>query len=334
MIPAPQNNPKAMIGYLFAISATIIWAGNFIFARGLADVIPPVNFAFWRWLVAMVSILPFAIKPLMSDWKIIKANLLYVTISSILGVSLFSTLVYIASHSTTAINLSLISITFPVFIILISRIFFKEYINRWKGGGIILVLSGVLLLITKGDISKLLNISFAIGDIWMLIAAIAFAIYSILLRKKPNDLSIWAFQFSTYVIGLFFLLPFVIWESINVPRFEVNSTVIYAFLYGGIFASFAGFILWNKAVVLVGPVKSGFIYYTLPLFSGFLSYLFLDEVITQFHFYSVLLIIAGILSANHKSHPPLKGIREEHPLDPEYSSYHRGDAFTSSRKSS
>jgi len=82
----------------------------------------------------------------------------------------------------------------------------------------------------------------------------------------------------------------------------------------------------------VGPVKAGFIYYTLPIFSGILAYLFLDEVITQFHFYSVLLIVSGILTANHKSHPPLKGIREEHPLDPEYSSYHRGDTFTSSRK--
>lgn len=330
IIPVQQKNPNVKFGYLFAIAATVIWAGNFIFAKGLAEIIPPLQFAFWRWVVALFAIFPFAIRPLRSDWKIIKAHLPYVSLCSMLGVSLFSALVYIASHSTSAINLSLIAITFPIFILLISRVFFQEYINGWKGAGIVLVFTGVLLLITKGELSKLLNISFAIGDIWMLIAAIAFAIYSILLRHKPKELSVWSFQFITYGIGILFLLPFVIWESITRQQFEINATVIYAFLYGGIFTSFVGFVLWNKAVILVGPVKAGFIYYTLPIFSGILAYIFLDEIITSVHFYSVLLIVSGILTANHKTPPPIKEMRDPHPLDSKYSSYHRGDAFTSS----
>jgi len=87
-------------------------------------------------------------------------------------------------------NLSLIAITFPIFIILLSRILYKELLTVKKGIGITLVLTGVLFLITKGKISILLNISFAIGDVWMLIASIIFAIYSLFLKNKPEGLSV------------------------------------------------------------------------------------------------------------------------------------------------
>ncbi|MBT4643776.1 MAG: EamA family transporter, partial [Deltaproteobacteria bacterium] len=89
-------------------------------------------------------------------------------------------------HTTTAMNLSLIAITFPIFILLISRILYKEIITIRKGVGITLVLIGVLVLITKGRISSLLSISFNIGDVWMLLASMIFAVYSILLKNRPE----------------------------------------------------------------------------------------------------------------------------------------------------
>ncbi|MBC2712120.1 MAG: DMT family transporter [Desulfosarcina sp.] len=196
-------------GYLFAIGATAIWSGNFIIARGLNESIPPISLAFWRWVVAVIVFLPFALKPLIVEWSILKENIPYLSITSLLGITIFNTLIYFAGHTTTAINLSLISITFPVIVIL-SRIFFGELITVNKSIGIILVAAGVVLLITKGNLSRLLNISFAIGDVWMLVAALTFAIYSILLKHKPKMLSIWAFQLSTFILGLIFLFPFFI----------------------------------------------------------------------------------------------------------------------------
>ena len=122
-------------GYLFAIAATAIWSGNFIIARGLNESIPPISLAFWRWVVAVIVFLPFALKPLIAERNILKQNLPYLCVTSLLGITIFNTLIYFAGHTTTAINLSLISITFPIFIIILSRIFFRELITINKGIG-------------------------------------------------------------------------------------------------------------------------------------------------------------------------------------------------------
>lgn len=295
-----KHNTKKVSGYIYAIGATAIWSGNFIIARGLSDTIPPVSLAFWRWVVAVVVFLPFASKLLIAERKILKDNLPYLCVTALLGITVFNTLIYFAGHTTTAINLSLISITFPVFIVILSRFVFGELITVNKGVGILLVATGILFLISNGKFSELLNISFAIGDLWMLLAAITFAVYSILLKRKPAQLSIWTLQLSTFILGLLFLTPFFIWEYLSAPSVEINSNVIGSILYVGIFASLVAFVLWSKAIETIGPTKSGMLYYTLPLFSMILASIFLGEAVTQVHFFSALLIVSGILTANYE----------------------------------
>lgn len=294
------------LGYLYALSATIIWSGNFIISRDLSGSIPPISLAFYRWVVAVMIFLPWALKPLMQQWQALKKNIGYLCISFLLGVTAFNTLIYFAGHSTSAINLSLIAITFPIFIIIISRFFFKELITFKKATGIIIVVIGIILLITKGDLDRLLNLSFAIGDVWMLLASLIFAIYSLLLKQKPKNISIIAFQLSTFILGLIFLLPFFIVESLSVPSFQFNSKIIISIFYLGIFASLFAFLLWNKAITKIGPSKASLIYYTLPLFSSFWAYLFINETISMVHLYSAVLIIAGIFTANYQSKKILK----------------------------
>lgn len=293
-----QQNQQALPAYLFAIGATALWSGNFIIARGLNESIPPISLAFWRWVVAVIVFLPFALKPLIAQRYILKEHICYLAITALLGITTFNTLIYLAGHTTTALNLSLISITFPVFIIILSRLLFGEQITINKGIGIILVATGVVLLVTRGNVASLANITFAIGDVWMLIAAIIFAIYSILIRHKPAGLSIWSFQLSTFILGLVFLFPFFIWEYTTSPPVEFDTKTVGSILYVGIFASLSAFVLWNKAIMVIGPTKAGMIYYTLPLFSGALAYLILKEDISMVHLYSALLIVSGILTAN------------------------------------
>jgi drug/metabolite transporter (DMT)-like permease len=290
-----------LAGYLFAIGATAIWSGNFIVARGLSDNIPPISLAFYRWTVAVIVFTPFAGKNLYREWPIIKKHVTYFSITSFLGITTFNTLIYFAGQTTTALNLSLIAITFPIFIILFSRILYKELLTVKKGLGITLVLIGVLFLITKGNVSTLLSISFTMGDVWMLIASIIFAVYSLFLKNKPEKLSVKALQLSTFILGLLFLFPFFLWEQTTVQQSFLNQTTLPAILYVGIFASLCAFVLWNKSIIILGPAKAGMVYYTLPLFSGFLGYLFLHESISMIHFYSMILIFSGIIATNHES---------------------------------
>ena len=301
-----SNTSINFYGYISAVTATILWSGNFIVARSLIENIPPVSLAFWRWALAVAILFPFAIKPLIKDWPIIKNNIIYICITALLGISLFNTLIYIASHTTTAINLSLIAITFPIFIIILSRIFYNELLSLNKWIGVFLVASGVVILTTKGEISILKNIEFAQGDLWMLLAALTFAIYSLLLKKKPKNLGTRSFLLSTFLFGLIFLLPFYLWESAtsNFQIFSVDSNTLFSIIYIGLFASLVSYVLWGKAVHTLGPTKSSMIYYTLPIFSGIAANLFLGEKIGLIHLLSMFLIIAGILTAIYEKKYP------------------------------
>jgi drug/metabolite transporter (DMT)-like permease len=290
-----------LFGYIFAICATAIWSGNFIIARGLTENISPISLAFCRWSVAVAVFVPFALKSLLAERKVLKKHLPYLCLTAFLGVTIFNTLIYFAGHTTSAINLSLIAITFPVFIIILSRIFFKELITINKGIGVLLVAFGIILLVTRGNIAKLLEISFAIGDLWMLLGAMTFALYSILIKRKPEQLSIWAFQSCIFILGLAFLFPFFIWDNFRQTTIIFDAKTFLSILYLGIFASLTAFFLWIKAIMNIGPTKAGMIYYTLPIFSGFLAYLLLGEAVTLIHFYSAVLIVSGIVTANYYS---------------------------------
>lgn len=288
--------PLSIYGYLSAIIATVIWSGNFIVARDLIDIVPPISLAFWRWSVATIVLLPFAIKAVIADWPVIKKHRLYISITSILGISLFNALIYIASHTTTVMNLSLIAITFPVFIIILSRIFYNELVTANKAIGVLIVIIGIIVLIIKGDIEVLKNIDFTAGDLWMLLGAVTFAVYSLLLKKKPKQLSTHSFQLITFLVGLLFLTPFYLWEA-NSSDFKIqniSSSTLYSILYIGLFASLVSYYLWGKAVENIGPTQSSMIYYTLPIFSGIAAYLFLGEAVETIQLLSMLFIVIGI----------------------------------------
>lgn len=292
-----MNSKPMLIGFAYAIAATIIWSGNFIVARDLSDEIAPLTLAFWRWVVAILALLPFAIKPLLAQKVWIKVNIVYLSIVSLFGVTLFNSLIYYASHSSSAINLSLIAITFPIFILVLSRIFLAEAISWNKLAGIGLVAAGILLLISKGELSVLAELTFAQGDIWMLIASLIFAIYSMLLRQKPEGISVPAFQLASFIVGLVFLFPFYLVELYFIPTKNLEGSVIMSILYVGIFASLLAFILWNKAISIIGAINAGMVYYSLPIFSGVLAIVILDEAVTSLHLYSTLLVLLGILLA-------------------------------------
>jgi len=299
MADISHHHPR-LSGYLCAIGSTAIWSVNFIIARNLSGSIPPVSLAFFRWFIALIVFLPFTLKPLIAEWQILKKHLFYLSIISLLGVTIFNTLLYLAAHTTSAINLSLISITFPVFVVILSRFFFDEKITLNKAIGIILVAIGFVILITKGAPSRLLHITFAVGDLWMLLASVIFAVYSVLLRKKPKQISIAVFQLSTFILGILFLFPFFAWEYVTVPQGEFNIQNVFSILYVGIFASLIAYLLWNKSVMSIGPSKAGMVYYTIPVFSGVLAYFFLNEGIGMIHIYSAILIVSGILIANYE----------------------------------
>jgi drug/metabolite transporter (DMT)-like permease len=288
-------------GILFALCATLLWSVNFVIASGIKGHIPPVGMAFWRWTIASVVLAPFAIKSTFKHRSIIKLNIRFLTVTAVLGITIFATLIYFAGQTTSAVNLSLIAISIPLFIMVLSRIAFKEKVSATKMIGIATIILGILILITKGSLQSLLQIRFTSGDLLMLIASFFFASYTILVRLKPKELPPKVFLFSIFVLGVLFLLPVYLWEHLSYQRVIFDSTTLLATAYVGVFASLISYYLWNEAIDLIGTNKTALIYYLIPVFSGMLAYFFLNQAIVLTQIISMGIIVTGLLLTNKKA---------------------------------
>jgi drug/metabolite transporter (DMT)-like permease len=282
------------------LAATAIWSGNFIVARALTDSVPPVTLAFFRWLVALIVLLPFGIGPMSRNIRVIRKHLVYLSITGFLVVTIFNTLVYIAARTSNTLNLTLIAICSPIFIVMFARLFLGDTLTYRRIVGLVTATFGVLLLITQGNLSRLISLTFSEGDVWMLISAALFGVYSILVRIKPSDLRPVVFLCSTFIIGLIFLVPWVVWELRDVEVIKFSSTVIAAIVYLGIGPSLLAYLCWNKAIMIIGPVRTAVVYYSLPLFSGTEALLLLGEPVHAVHILSGVLILMGVIVATRE----------------------------------
>ncbi|HET9280034.1 MAG TPA: DMT family transporter, partial [Flavitalea sp.] len=139
--------PKAVYtGIVFAILATIIWSGNFIVARGVINQIPPFSLAFYRWLTASLIIFPLAVRKFQAEKTIVIKNWKYFFWVSLTGITFFNTLIYIAGHYASAINLALIGTTSsPVFAVVLAAIFLKDRIKPLRIFGMVICISGIII---------------------------------------------------------------------------------------------------------------------------------------------------------------------------------------------
>ncbi len=286
-------------GILLAVAAAVIWSGNFIIARAVIKDIPPVALAFFRWLTAVLVILPFAWKYISPAWAIVKQHKLYFFGISFVGISLFNTLVYVAGHTSTAINLALIGTTSsPVMSVILAHYFLKEHISWQRVLSITLCISGILFLLSNGSLYNLFHLHFTSGDGWMLLAALSFAVYNIFVRKKPVGISPVGFLFFTFLIGTVLLLPAYIVESTFSKPVNWSINTVAVFFYLGAGASVLSFLLWNRSIREMGAGRTALFGNLIPVFSSIEAVLMLDEKITYIHIISFLLIIVGLVVDN------------------------------------
>jgi drug/metabolite transporter (DMT)-like permease len=298
-----MSNPNKNIytGIGLAVLAAIIWSGNFIVARGVIQQIPPVGLAFYRWATATLIMIPIAWNKFTVDKPLLlqHRNLLFWTALS--GVTLFNTFVYIAGHYTPAINLALIGTTSsPVFAIILAAIFLKEAIKPLRIVGLLLCISGIVLLLSQGSWQRLQTFRFSIGDGWILLAALCFAVYNILVRRKPAAIHPLSFLFTVFAIGTLLLLPFYLFELFQTPAVQWDTNLVLIILYLGAGTSVIAFLCWNVAIGKLGAARTALFGNLIPVFSTLEAVLILGEKFTMIHLLSGLLVVAGVVIANLK----------------------------------
>ena len=193
-------------------------ASNLIVARGGVEFVPPISLAFWRWVLVFLILLPFTFISLKKNFHFIKQEYKQLFFIGAMGCGVCGAFPFLAGQTTTITNMGIIYTSSPVFIILISSIFFKEKINFLKVIGLFSCLAGVFTIIIKGNFLLLVNLKFTIGDLWMLAAAIGWALYSIYLFYWKTNLQI--FQRFTLIafFGFISLLPFYLVEEIYLDK--------------------------------------------------------------------------------------------------------------------
>ena len=296
------RNNYILQGVLLALAATLLWSGNFIISRAVNKDIGPVSLAFYRWLCASIVIAPFAWKKFNEEKKIVIANFRYLIFVSLTGIALFNTFVYVAGHYTSAINMALIGTTSsPIFATIMAVVFLKEKLSRYRVIGIIICISGILMLISNGSWSKLIAFHFSRGDLWILAGAFAFAIYNILVRKKPTTISAINFLFVIFSIGTLMLFPFYLGELIYNAPTNWNPTLLCSIIYLGIGTSAIAFLCWNVAIQKLGAGRTVLFGNLIPVFSIIEAVLILGEKMTTAHIISGIIVVSGLVIANLKS---------------------------------
>ncbi len=294
-----NDNLKA---YFMLTLCAFFWSGNFIVGKfATLYEVPPLTLNFLRWLIVWIILIPFTFRDILKNIKVIKKNFYPILLMSITSISIFNSVVYYSLNFTQVLNGALMISTIPVLIVFISFLFKTEKINFSQVLGLILSITGVLTIITRLDFAKLIHLDLNKGDLWLLVAMLSWAIYSTMLRTHKTNLKYLSFISVIVSIGLIFLFPQFLLEINNHQIIRFNFPVFLITSYVVLFAGLGSYVLWNKAVVIVGPNKAGIFLHLMPVFSSFMAIFLLNEKLMNFHIIGAIVIIVGIYLSSKKS---------------------------------
>ena len=276
-------------------------ASNLVVARGGVEFVPPISLAFWRWTLVFLILLPFTYITLKKNFKIIKKEYKKLFFLGSMGCGVCGAFPFLAGETTTVTNMGIIYTSSPVFIILISYFFFHEKINFTKIIGLIACLIGVFTIIIKGDLNLLINLQFTIGDLWMLAAAIGWALYSIYLFYWKTKLEI--FQRFTLIafFGAVSLLPFYIGEEIFFEKTIFDNEFFMWVIFAAISPGIIAFTLYTMAQKKLGASLTGFTLYVFTIYGAIYGYFLFEEKLEYYHYIGTVLVFFGVYLAKKKN---------------------------------
>ena len=276
-------------------------ASNLVVARGGVEYVPPISLAFWRWVIVFLILLPFTYLSLKKNFKIIKKEYKKLFFLGTMGCGVCGAFPFLAGQTTSVANMGIIYTSSPIFIIIISSIFFNEKINLKKIIGLITCLIGVFTIIIKGDLNLLINLKFTIGDLWMLAAAIGWALYSIYLFYWKTELDL--FQRFTLValFGAISLFPFYMGEEIFFKNTFFNHDFFIWVIFAAVSPGIIAFTLYTLAQRQLGASLTGFTLYIFTVYAAIYGYFLFDEKLENYHYFGTILVFFGVYLAKIKN---------------------------------
>ena len=282
--------------YIFLILATLFWSGNFIVGKAASLFeIPPFTLNFYRWIFAWLILAPFTLKEIFQKKNYIINNIKLILILGVTSITVFNSIVYYSLNFTQVISGVLMISTIPVMIIFFCWVFKIEKTNFYQILGVFFSLMGVVVIVTNANISKLLNLNFNKGDLWMVVAMFSWAMYSALLRKKKFKLSQISLLQTIISAGLILLLPAYLIEMALGYKVDIHLPFILTLTYVVLFPGLASFFFWIKGISIIGSNRSGIFLHLMPIFSTIMAMFIFKEKFMIFHLIGAISIITGII---------------------------------------
>ncbi|QZI70143.1 DMT family transporter [Pseudomonas protegens] len=277
--------------YAYPLLAIFIWAGNTVINKLAVGAIFPAEIGFYRWLLAGLLFTPFMLKPVLRHWPAIRPNLGRIFILGVLGMAVYQSLAYFAATLTSATNMGIILSLMPLMSLAMAIAALGQRLTAGALVGAVLSFAGVLVVVSSGSLAALLQHGVNLGDAMMLIATLAYAIYSTLLKKWQLRLPPLVLLYLQVLVAVLVLLPLFLASPKVGPTLQNIPLVLYACLLASMLAPLA----WMQAVVRLGPSRTTLFFNLLPLITALIAALVLHEQLAWFHLVGGLLTLGGVV---------------------------------------
>ncbi len=279
--------------YALLILAPLLWGGNAVAGRLATEDWQPFTLTSLRWLLAMVLLTPFALKPLKTDWPVVRQHALLLFCLGAFGMAAFNLCMYLALNFTTAINVSIEQASMPAMIMLANFFILSQRVKLWQVAGLLLTLFGVLVTTTEGQPATFISHGLNKGDVIMLIACVFYAAYTFGLRWKP-DIQWMSFMWVISLSAFIMTLPFAAWELSTKPFTAPSTQGLLVLAYVVIFPTIVSQLSWARGVQLLGSNRAGLFINLVPIFGSILAVLLIKESFEWYHFAGLSLVLVGI----------------------------------------
>jgi drug/metabolite transporter (DMT)-like permease len=288
------KNPYAVL-----VLAPLFWGGNAVAGRLAVGQISPMMLTALRWVIVLAILLPFAGRATLAAWPELRKRTWFLIAMGVFGFTGFNALFYAAAYHTSGVNLAIFQGSIPVLVLIGTVIFFRSRVRALQILGMVVTLLGVILISVRGDLEVLRTMALNIGDVWMLIACVFYAGYTLGLRNRPSVTGL-AFFLALAVIAFITSIPLLLLEAhagqVQWPT-PMGWIVV---LYIALFPSLIAQIMYIRGVELIGPGRAGIFVNLVPVFGALLSVIILGEPFAWYHAAGLVFTLGGIWLAEQR----------------------------------
>lgn len=280
--------------YVSAVLAMLFWAGSTVLVRYVRLEVPPMGISFWRTVLGFVIFLPFVIAPYRRQAVEFRQSFRTLALLALLLMVGGNAVLFLSLQYTIAINAAVINSVEPVIIVALAWLLFRDPFTKRQGLGVVISLTGVLVLISTGSFETLAEMDFNKGDLLVTGAYISWGMYAVLVRKIPPGLDRRLVLAGLLGFGSLFMLPLYLLETAIARPTPFTWTSVLSITWLAVFSSILAILMWNNAITKLGSGRAGLFIHLIPAFTVLMAMALLGESLRQFHLYGIMLIGAGI----------------------------------------